>query len=249
MLTTKDIDDLVTLTVSVAGPPTSLSISGDGNVDLGGSETFMVTAEDANNGVPHFITMGDDRNDMVTVLIQPATALVDGLNASNQVMLDPETGTAEFTVYAALDGEDGDHGRIIARLGELQDIEPITFGTVLGIPGMPMTVMAMADGHDTINVSWEAPTDTGNSDITGYMVQRAYMTSDGMMSDWMDTGYMGTDLMYMDTGLMAETKYYYQVAAINAQGMGAYSDGMAEGAMRYHGNDARPGPHGRRRHR
>ena len=37
-----------------------------------------------------------------------------------------------------------------------------------------MNVMAMADGHDTINVSWEAPTDTGNSDITGYIIERRY---------------------------------------------------------------------------
>ena len=33
--------------------------------------------------------------------------------------------------------------------------------------------------------------------------------------------------MYMDTGLMADTKYYYRVAAMNAEGMGDYSDGMA----------------------
>ena len=227
----EDIDDVM-LTVTVAGPPASLEISGDGNVDLGGSETFVVTARDAEGDIPHLTTSGPDQNDMVIVLIQPNTALVDGLNASNQVMLDPETGTAEFTVFAALDAEDGDHGRIIARLGDLQDIETITFGTVMGIPGMPMNVMAMADGHDMITVSWEAPTDTGNSDINGYMVQRAYMMADDMMSDWMDVdpAHMGMGTMYMDSGLMAETKYYYQVAAMNAQGMGAYSDGMAEGA-------------------
>ena len=124
------------------------------------------------------------------------------------------------------------HGRIIARLGKLQDIEPITFGLVRGMPDMPMNVMAMAVNHDTINVSWEAPTDTGNSDITGYMVQRAYMMADDMMSEWMDVdpAHMGTDMMYKDSGLMPETKYYYQVAAKNAQGTGQYSDGMAEGA-------------------
>ena len=31
----------------------------------------------------------------------------------------------------------------------------------------------------------------------------------------------------MDMGLMAETTYYYRVAAMNAEGMGDYSDGMA----------------------
>ena len=100
---------------------------------------------------------------MVTVLIQPSTALVDGLNASNQVMLDPETGTAEFTVYAALDAEDGDQGRLIARLGELQAIEPITFGEADAMPPTdPMddmftamyTVMADSPSSGMVEVSW-----------------------------------------------------------------------------------------------
>ena len=50
-----------------------------------------------------------------------------------------------------------------------------------------------------------------------------------MMSDWMDVdpAHMGMDMMYMDSGLMAETTYYYRVAAMNAASMGEYSDGMA----------------------
>ena len=73
------------------------------------------------------------------------------------------------------------------------------------------------------------------------------MMADDMMSDWMDVdpAHMGMDMMYMDMGLMAETKYYYRVAAMNAQGMGEYSDGMAMA----HGNRrSEHGPHGRRRH-
>ena len=64
-----------------------------------------------------------------------------------------------------------------------------------------------------VTVSWESPADDGSSDITGYMVQRAYMMADDMMSDWMDVdpAHMGMDMMYMDMGLMAETTYYYRV--------------------------------------
>ena len=85
----------------------------------------------------------------------------------------------------------------------------------------------MATSHDMITVTWDAA-DNGGSDITGYMVQRGYMDADNMMM-WMDVdpAHMGMDMMYMDMGLMADTKYYYRVAAINAQDMGEYSDGMA----------------------
>ena len=61
------------------------------------------------------------------------------------------------------------------------------------------------------------------------MVQSAYMMADGMMSDWMDVdpAHMGMDMMYMDSGLMAETTYYYRVTAMNAVGSGEATDGMA----------------------
>ena len=56
------------------------------------------------------------------------------------------------------------------------------------------------------------------------------MMADDTMSDWMDAdpAHMGMDMMYMDSGLMAETTYYYRVAAMNAEGMGGYSDGTAD---------------------
>ena len=55
------------------------------------------------------------------------------------------------------------------------------------------------------------------------------MMADNMMSDWMDVdpAHMGMDMMYMDSGLMAETTYYYRVTAMNAVGSGEATDGMA----------------------
>ena len=102
------------------------------------------------------------------------------------------------------------------------DAQAITAATMA--PGMPMNVMADATS-DTMTVTWEAPASDGGSDITGYMVQSAYMGADGMMTEWMDVDppHMGMDMEYMDTGLMPETMYSYQVRAMNAEGNGEWS--------------------------
>ena len=222
----EDIDDVM-LTVTVAGPPYALSVSGDTNIPLGQSATYIVTATDELGGVPH---LTEDENDKVSVNVQPADALVTGADSAGQVKLGAD-GTAEFTVFASLDADDGDPGRIIVQLGDIQEIQTITFGAPapeMTAPGMPMNVMATADDmmYNTINVSWEAPASDGNSAITGYMVERGYMDADNMMT-WMTVAEMTTDMMYMDTGLMAETKYYYRVTAMNSIGSGMASDGMA----------------------
>ena len=96
-------------------------------------------------------------------------------------------------------------------------------------PGMPTAVSASATSDTEITVTWSSPASNGGADITGYMVQSAYEMSDGTMSDWMDVdpAHTGMTMSYMDTGLMEMTKYYYRVAAMNAAGMGEYSDGMA----------------------
>ena len=109
------------------------------------------------------------------------------------------------------------------------------FGTAMAktdaaeVPGMPTMVTAMADSDTQITVSWQSPADDGGAAITGYMVESAYMMSDGMMSDWMavDPAHMGMDMMYVDMGLMEMTKYYYRVSAMNSVGTGMPSDGMA----------------------
>ena len=91
-----------------------------------------------------------------------------------------------------------------------------------------MPVVSAAATSDTeITVSWTAA-DNGSA-ITGYMVERGTMGADNAMS-WMavDPAHaMDMGMMYMDTGLMEMTKYYYRVRAMNAVDDGDWSDGMA----------------------
>ena len=148
------IDD-VTLTVTVAGAPYKIELGGADNIPLNGSQTFTVTATDMLSGIPHIT----DDNNKVTISVQPVDALVVGTDTSNQVELDADTGVAEFTVYASLDADDGDSGRIIARSGDLEQILPITFGDAT--PTMPEmqelmepTGIRVSPFFALVNVEW-----------------------------------------------------------------------------------------------
>ena len=216
-----------TVEIIVSGEVAMYEIIGPENIALASfsSAEYTVQATDDQGNPPNF----KEGEDMVLVVIESDHSLrVTGLE-DNMVMLDHETGTDTFTVYKPAGAQRGD----IASIGifvddELQDSTMVSFGDAIIEPGMPMNVMAEATSHDMITVSWASPADDGGSDITGYMVQRGYMDADDMMM-WMDVdpAHMGMDMMYMDMGLMAETTYYYRVAAMNSIGMGEYSDGMA----------------------
>ena len=95
------------------------------------------------------------------------------------------------------------------------------------VPDAPTAVMATADSGTQITVTWTAAADGATT--TSYMLQRAYMGDDDMMTEWMDVtvANMGMDMMHVDTGLMPATMYYYRVRAMNAAGNSEWSDGMA----------------------
>ena len=103
---------------------------------------------------------------------------------------------------------------------EDMDDEDVTSATTHGdTPGRPTLVAPAGAGITTnsLTITWTAPTDTGGSAITGYDVQ----IWDG--SKWIDEAMLGVVLTYTDSGLMAGTKYYYQVRAKNSQGAGPWS--------------------------
>ena len=108
--------------------------------------------------------------------------------------------------------------------GPVSDTASATTPVPTAQPGMPTSVMAMADGATVINLMWEAPTNMGASDITGYVIE---YSKDAMLP-WMDvatttvtTGDDGTS--YSDTGLAPETERHYRVSAVNNSGRGPVS--------------------------
>ncbi len=90
-------------------------------------------------------------------------------------------------------------------------------------------------GSDQLLLTWTRPSTDGGSSITGYRIE---MSSNGV-SGWviLVASTSGASTTYLHAGLAPGTTRFYRVAAINAQGQGAYSN-VVRGAT----NAARPDP-------
>ncbi|MYH50929.1 MAG: hypothetical protein F4151_15770 [Gammaproteobacteria bacterium] len=105
-------------------------------------------------------------------------------------------------------------------------------------PGAPSGLKAAPSalgGSNQLFLTWTRPSTDGGSPITGYRIDE----SPNGVSLWTpvvaSTG--STDTRYLHTGLAPGTTRFYRVAAINAEGVGDYSN-AARGVT----NAARPGP-------
>ena len=217
------------LTITVAGPPMEFTVEPmETHIPLRSRATFTVTAMDEMGGAPAFTTSGAGRNDVVQIDAPYGDVRGAMVDSDDVLSLNTETGMGTFTYTLPRDAQQGEVFSIFIGQGEMQVEVMVTAGMEPTAPGMAMNVMAEATSHDMITVTWDSPASDGLSDITGYMVQRGTMDDMGeMMWEDVDPAHTGMDMMYMDMGLMAETTYYYRVAAMNSVGMGEYSDGMA----------------------
>ncbi len=102
------------------------------------------------------------------------------------------------------------------------DCEPVSdsfefrVGYVPATPGAPTASAATGQ----VAVSWSAPENTGNSELSDYDVQ--YKKSNE--SAWSDWAHTGTATSATVTGLEASTGYDFQVRASNSDGASPWSD-------------------------
>ena len=89
-------------------------------------------------------------------------------------------------------------------------------------PRGPTNLTATPDGTNEIDLTWQAPTDIGTSDISGYKIQ----SSPNGTSNWTDLvpNTHRTITNYSDSGLSPGTNRYYRIRAINASGAGSASN-------------------------
>ena len=94
------------------------------------------------------------------------------------------------------------------------------------VPGKPTTLRPDGTGAEAITLTWTAPVNTGGTDITGYRIERSES-----MSSWPAKPLVAnhtpsaTPETYSDTMVpKANTRWYYRVSAINAEGTGMASD-------------------------
>ena len=90
-----------------------------------------------------------------------------------------------------------------------------------GQAGPPQNLRTQADGNNAIDVSWDAPEDSGGSAVTGYTVQ---WSADGTAEGSWNSAGSATDLTFKHRGLKTGEVRWYRVAARNSSGLGLWSD-------------------------
>jgi serine protease len=87
------------------------------------------------------------------------------------------------------------------------------------VPGVPTGLTAAATSTTTATITWTAPADDGGSPVTGYVVEESI---DGSAYTERDRP-SATPTEVEFTGLTPGATYQYRIAAINAEGTGAFS--------------------------
>ena len=102
--------------------------------------------------------------------------------------------------------------------GSIETLRAKAAGEIEGAPNAPTDVTASATSSSSITVSW--------SSVSGATSYNIYRSLSGNSGTFEQVG-SSNSISYMDTGLSANTPYYYKVAAVNSYGEGPQSAGFA----------------------
>lgn len=95
--------------------------------------------------------------------------------------------------------------------------EPIVSTAVeITIPSPPIKLSATSKSTTSINLSWSAPVEDGNSEITGYKIE---VKKDSGSFSILEEDTNSSSRVYLHSGLIKDEKYTYRVSAINVAGI------------------------------
>ena len=111
-----------------------------------------------------------------------------------------------------------------AGIGESSGISRATTFDV----SQPATGLSIGATATSLQLSWSAPTETGGTPITGYVVERMVV---GGEFEVLVADTASTATLYLDSGLPNDTTYTYRVSVINAAGTSNVSDTEIESTL------------------
>ena len=111
----------------------------------------------------------------------------------------------------------------ISRAGRSDPSEVVEAKTHADVPGVPTALSATARGSTRIDLVWRAPEYTGGIPITGYQIE---MSLDGRAWTVLVENTGSRETSYQHSDLTPSTTYYYRVAAINSEGVGAVTQSV-----------------------
>ena len=204
--------DTITVTIIVTDANEPPVISGDTSVYYSEARTDAVatyTADDPENGQITWSLAGDDSGDFS---ISNTGDLTFSTQPDRENPADADTDNVYLVTVQASDGPNTVSLDVVVTVTDAADPPPA--------PDAPTVEAAATDGHTALSVSWQAPTITGSSPITGYDVEYRKQGAEV----WSDENVTITGTTAAITGVLPDTVYEAQVRAENTDGWGAWSE-------------------------
>ncbi|KKZ10942.1 MAG: hypothetical protein TE42_09100, partial [Candidatus Synechococcus spongiarum SP3] len=131
---------------------------------------------------------------------------IPGATSQTYTLVDADVGT---TIKVEVTFTDGG--------GTTETLEQTTTAIAAATPGPVQNLLAIANGHRQIDLSWDAPASDGGAAVTGYRIEE----SDTDLGPWGELVASQTATTYSHTGLTTGSTKYYRVSAINSAGAGS----------------------------